>query len=296
METPFPQAISSHQLSPASSQRLDLRHAENNPGTTKPTEAISARISRNETVRALRKRLQEGGVVHIRGTQGSGKSTLVQFLRLHVEKTSEIEVVSFSWPMQFPGHLSTITMYYQLLNTSTGRQLDLNDWPEKRKFKPSILHSAQQISLRRTPANSDIGLYFSRKEYDEFVRQVCLYHQQHQQWNYSFSNKLIDCIRCLTSAHPAAGCPEYRGRTAEFIANGSWERFLEDTFFRDCIRNSATHGIRRLVAAPGLLAQNSKKFSQYLAKAVVYSGFVATADSNHQNDMFHGERWLQAEL
>ncbi|KLJ12489.1 hypothetical protein EMPG_12482 [Blastomyces silverae] len=345
METPSPpQAISSRPLPPPGLQSHDLRHTENNLATTKPTEAISTTISRNETVRALWKRVQEVRVVHIQGTPGSGKSTLAQLLRLHVEDTSDMEVVSLSWPTCFPENLSTVTMYYKLLNTITGRQQpDLNDWLDKRILliidetqrsyayssfwndfiksinpgagpcvalfsssgystrcppgqpsTPVILRAAQKISLNSPRANSDIGLGFSREEYDELVRKVCSYHQK-QQGNYLLSNRLIDYIWGLTSGHPAAGSPEYQGRTAEFIVAGAWERFSDDSFFLDCIEDSATHSICWLQAAKIILAENSN-ISQYLAKAVVYSGSVARAGFNGEIERCYREGWLQSEF
>ncbi|EEH10578.1 conserved hypothetical protein [Histoplasma capsulatum G186AR] len=123
------------QLQTVPERDLESDHAQlNNPGPPdiNSLEDESPRISRDVTVRALWKRVKETGVVHIRGTPASGKSNLARLLRRHVAKTSEMPVISLSWPMDFPQNLPTNAMYYKLLNAITVRPLDLDDWLEKR--------------------------------------------------------------------------------------------------------------------------------------------------------------------
>ncbi|PGH07651.1 hypothetical protein GX51_01660 [Blastomyces parvus] len=338
-EIPSPsQAISSHNLPLQNLQHHNLRHAENNTGTTEPTGSISTRLSRKEVVRALWQRLKEKGVVHVQGPPASGKSTLAHLLRLHVENTSEMQVVSLSWPKYFPGNFSTMARYYRLLNAITGRQLDLDDWRGKRVLlivdeaqrsyactsfwndlirfvtpgagpcvalfssygspsrcpsgrqvtTPVIFHPAQQISLRRTSINPDIGLYFSRKEYDELVHVVCLYHRQ-QGNEMVLPHRLTACLWDLTSGHPGA-----HGRSVESIVRTVWECLSYDGFVLACIASGPMRGILRSLPAENFRAKISN-VSRCLAEAVVNSGLVASARFKSEIDMCYREGWLQAE-
>jgi hypothetical protein len=80
-------------------------------------------------VTALWDRFQEVGVVHVRGTPASGKSTLARFLEKHVRITRpDLLVYGFSWPTTFPDGFWPGSPYYHLPNSLTKRPLDNNDW------------------------------------------------------------------------------------------------------------------------------------------------------------------------
>jgi len=81
---------------------------------------------RRDTVIALWDRIQQVGVVHVRGTPGSGKSTLARLLQEYViGKRPDLQVYAFSWLPNIP---DGIRSYHRLLNYITGRPLDQDDW------------------------------------------------------------------------------------------------------------------------------------------------------------------------
>jgi hypothetical protein len=84
---------------------------------------------RRDTVTTLWDRIQEVGVVHIRGTPASGKSTLARLLGQYVMRTRpDLLVYRFSWPSTFPDGFWPGSQYHKLLNFITERPLDKNDW------------------------------------------------------------------------------------------------------------------------------------------------------------------------
>jgi hypothetical protein len=84
---------------------------------------------RRDTVATLWGRIQEVGVVHVRGTPASGKSTLARLLEQYViKKRPDLLVYRFSWPSTFPDGFWPGSQYHTLLNSITKRPLDQNDW------------------------------------------------------------------------------------------------------------------------------------------------------------------------
>ena len=74
-------------------------------------------------------RIQQVGVVHVRGTPASGKSTLARLLKGHVRTTRpNLQLYDFSWPSAFPDGFWPGSKYQELLNFITKRPLDTDDW------------------------------------------------------------------------------------------------------------------------------------------------------------------------
>jgi hypothetical protein len=92
-----------------------------------PTDSL-----RRDTVATLWDRIQQVGVVHVRGTPASGKSTLAFLLDEYVRETSDIDTYIFSWPLSFEEYgLSKSSPYYLLLNNITHNNITnnhQNDW------------------------------------------------------------------------------------------------------------------------------------------------------------------------
>ncbi|WEW55222.1 hypothetical protein PRK78_000651 [Emydomyces testavorans] len=316
----------------------------------------SSRTGREVTVQALWKRLQEFSVVHVRGTPASGKSTLARLLQLHVQNTSNIRVISFTWPMNFPAPLSVRSPYYYLLNHVLGRPLDTDDWLEQRVLliideaqgsypytslwndlikilssdycirvalfssygspssrpleaqtpTPVIFDPKQRVSLWRTPANPDIGLFFSQQEYDDVVKRVARHHGEHGPL-FRLSRDLQDYIWEITSGHASAvrvfldclassdAFHEFRRRSAEIPLSAAWERLSDDSFVINCIENSAVHGLARGLPRKQFL-QDNPEIAQFLRDAVATHGSNDNPDSNSALKTCYQMGWLQAEL
>ena len=214
----------------------------------------SLRSPREATVAALWKRLEEVGVVHVRGTPASGKSTLAHLLENYVRKTGlDIRVYRFSWPAAFPDGFWSGTPYHQLLNWILRRPVDIpDDWWEMRVLliideaqgsyeylsvwndfikgissdsgplvalfssygspsgkpletptpTPIIFTHAQRVSIRHSPQNPDLALFFTRAEFDDVVERVCKRYGEHGQ-AFILAQELRDYIWEFTGGHPA---------------------------------------------------------------------------------------------
>ncbi|KAK2809273.1 hypothetical protein FQN50_003914 [Emmonsiellopsis sp. PD_5] len=68
---------------------------------------------------------------------------------------------------------------------------------------PILFSDSQRISLRPTPVNPDIGLFFSREEFDDVVARVSRSHGEHGQ-AFLLSDDLKAYIFDLSSGYPAA--------------------------------------------------------------------------------------------
>lgn len=68
---------------------------------------------------------------------------------------------------------------------------------------PVRFRHSQRVSLRRTPSNPEIGLFFSRQEFDEVVDGVSRYYGQHGQL-FLLAQDLQDYVWEMTSGHASA--------------------------------------------------------------------------------------------
>ena len=72
---------------------------------------------REHTVAALWDRIQQVGVVHVRGTPASGKSTLSKLLERYVRRQKPgLQVLWCSWPIPLPGGLDQSSQHDKILN------------------------------------------------------------------------------------------------------------------------------------------------------------------------------------
>lgn len=68
---------------------------------------------------------------------------------------------------------------------------------------PVMFSPTQRVSIWRSRANSEIGLCFSRQEFDDVIRRVSRYHGQHGQ-QLLLSRELTDYIWHITVGHASA--------------------------------------------------------------------------------------------
>jgi hypothetical protein len=201
---------------------------------------------RRGTVAALWDQIQQVGVVHVRGTPASGKSTLAFLLDEYVRETSDINTYIFSWPLGFEkAGLSKTSPYLNKITNDRrdnwfGRKELLiideaqgsygytslwNDFikgsgpglyplivlfssygsPSDRPLGTQALVSfqpSQRVSIRCTPQNPNLGLFFNRAEFDDVVQRVCKSYGQHGQ-AFHPSPELVDYVWEITNGHPA---------------------------------------------------------------------------------------------
>ncbi|KAI9861215.1 MAG: hypothetical protein M1813_005388 [Trichoglossum hirsutum] len=110
------------------SQHEGLPQPRNEPEpTVNPIEC-----PRKGTVAALWERIQQVGVVHIRGTPASGKTILSLLLKEYVKKeVPDLPVLRTSWHRVAHLKLPTNTEYYELLNEAFKIYLG-EDWQDLR--------------------------------------------------------------------------------------------------------------------------------------------------------------------
>ncbi|KAJ9263388.1 hypothetical protein DTO212C5_7573 [Paecilomyces variotii] len=219
-----------------------------------PCSADRLIFDRKETVAALWERIKYTGVVHIRGTPSSGKSTLAALLAEYVQRRRpQMRVYSITWPATPLKNWDTAFAYNRLLNDLTNRPHWSNDWLSMRALlvideaqetyrymslwndlikgiyhhtriqialfssygsptdaplgkmrtpTPILLTSLQRISIRRTGGESDIGLFYSRDEFNRAVSMKCEYESKYRKF-FGLSPELTDYIWEFTLGQPA---------------------------------------------------------------------------------------------
>jgi hypothetical protein len=106
-----------------------------------PPVVDSTISTRKDTVTALWERIQQVGVVHVRGTPATGKSTLARLLEDHVRTIEpNLEVYRFAWPLSFPGE--EWNPFENLLNAFTKLSLRQIEWQTYRRLL--IIDEAQE--------------------------------------------------------------------------------------------------------------------------------------------------------
>jgi len=70
------------------------------------------------------------------------------------------------------------------------------------EFTPITLSPNQRVSIRRSPQNPDLALFFTRAEFDDVVDRVCKYHGQNGQ-ACLLAQDLKNYIWEFTNGHPA---------------------------------------------------------------------------------------------
>lgn len=95
-----------------------------------------------------------------------------------------------------PGHGPCVALFCSYGSATSWAQ-------DSQTHTPVLFTARQRISLRRTPANPEIGLLFSPEEFHDVINRVCNAHGEHGQL-FLLSDDLKDYIFQLTSGHPAA--------------------------------------------------------------------------------------------
>jgi hypothetical protein len=67
---------------------------------------------------------------------------------------------------------------------------------------PIFFQPSQRVSIRRTPQNPNLGLFFNRAEFDDVVQRVYKSYGQHGQ-AFRPSPELVDYVWEITNGHPA---------------------------------------------------------------------------------------------
>src|SRR5436189_4368729 len=76
---------------------------------------------RKGTVSALWEQVQENGVIHVRGTPASGKSTLAILLHKYVQNIPGMDVIRFTWPARIDSKYER-EPYDELLSHATNKR------------------------------------------------------------------------------------------------------------------------------------------------------------------------------
>ena len=75
-------------------------------------------------------------------------------------------------------------------------------WKPLEDLTPITFHPNQRVSIRRSPQNPDLALFFTRAEFDDVVDRFCKYHGELGQ-AFILAQDLKNYIWEFTSGHPA---------------------------------------------------------------------------------------------
>ncbi|KAK2792922.1 hypothetical protein FQN52_002600 [Onygenales sp. PD_12] len=171
---------------------------------------------------------------------------------------------------------------------------------------PILFSVRQRISLRPTPANPEIGLFFSHEEFDDVVARVSRGHGEHGQ-AFLLSDDLKAYIYDLSSGHPAAvrslldglavsdKFRRFRKTSSEISLADARDYFADDNFLLDCFRNCQIHGFERGLPRKKHL-QDNPSVVEFLRSMVIIRQTSDSPENDPALNICYRQGWLQAEL
>ncbi|KAK2784931.1 hypothetical protein FQN53_008117 [Emmonsiellopsis sp. PD_33] len=171
---------------------------------------------------------------------------------------------------------------------------------------PILFSDSQRISLRPTPVNPEIGLFFSLEEFDDVVARVS---QGYGQFGQAFilSDDLKKYIYDISSGHPAAvrslldgvafsdKFRHFRKTSSKISLADARDYFADDNFLLDCFRNHKIHGFERGLPRREHL-QDNPSIVKFLRSIIITQQTREKPENDAALNVCYRQGWLQAEL
>ncbi|PGH00845.1 hypothetical protein AJ79_08097 [Helicocarpus griseus UAMH5409] len=164
----------------------------------------------------------------------------------------------------------------------------------------------QRVSLWPTTANPELGLFFSREEFNDITARVLEHHSQHGQ-HFLLSEDLKEFVYRMTSGHASAvRClldglalseefREFRKTSSPISLDIAMQCFSEDTFILHCIEKFGYATFGRGPPKNEFL-RNNASITQFLREIVACRLCEDKPEQNRSLDICYQNGWLHGTL